>query len=1223
MKTVVRILLLTMLFAGYAAIAQQQQCVFLPATPPGVPAGGTVQVSASCGANTQYSIACSGPACPMASVDSTTGLVTMAPVIHATNYSRGCQLLPMNSLMNYRVSGLPVARMSSVWMGAIATDFHNSHLYKLGEPPRMSLNDLNNVVHAGTPLQKNHAVFSNPTQQDAMFPTPQYPYLQQGGASVDPYGCRIGGCPGPDRHHLISDDSCTEWEDYQQMPGSYNVVVTASTIAFDTDWIKQQIQTPISTQLNGVTGSAACTALNFTPGGTMAQTHLLPVLSQTPASNGHVQHVVLQNTLNIAGCGVGSVTLAFSSSNIPTANVGTMAVWSPASNDMFKGSGTDAIGSPIAASSLDPVAWVNRVANHQVDSVSGKVLSRYNALRTTLPNIDISPRDAGLSVNGSAVTFSHPWMGVSCQNAANPQCTSATDVSTYSPCEPRGWTGGCTGHVAFQGLTGQWATLNDNKYHTNDIQVVYLSQFHFQLVGVDTTNWGTQTWTPVKFTFGWLPYGQVIRLQNSFNAESWTAANCTAASAPYAAAELNAGKEFGWYNSDGTDANDAWSSGLLSSKYYPDVVVDALNCLKKLTNWEQYLEIPDLSSAQLYPNADTTVAGNQYAATNYNRVTVTATGSTGTSSMDILPIPTGLKLDPERMTIIAGGRFAAYAAVTGNVNGAYGCVLQPAVPGASVAVSGTAVTITAPATVPATGLHTAMLCTSSVDAQAQGRMTVDFAPVSSDGAVRLAMGQQAISPWVDSLGFAWLSQEVKRVFNSAYENATGSVFAALNGTWDNNAAQWANTVDAQKYAMSLSTQEDTEITSAGYAPGPATVWLYAEPGYGITAAGEDVWDCEAQGKLCAGLQVQNNTTGTWGPLSPSWIDGFVVAGNKQFAPITMQFPVVIGSDGVLNVTGRIRQLDKNGHGMSLSSMKVIPGGQQQPALTVTVQPSTVNIQQGAQAETSVTIQGSGGFSGAATPSVSGLPAGVTASFAPAAVQVPGSSVLTLTASTQAAVGTYQLQVQATGNGVVSNSVQLTLKVAQQIVQSIKLLATPAVVSLQQGLTNTAIKLVVTVSSGYSSDVALAVSNLPQGVSVSISPSTLPAPGNGTAAVTLRAGPTAKVGSYTLTAKATGAGVVPSTTTIVLNITIPGGGLTIATKKLAPGTVGKPYQQLLLATGGKQPYTWKAGTPLPAGLKLAGGLLTGTPLVAGTFKVTLVVVDSAQVSKSVILSVTIK
>src|ERR1039458_6299264 len=65
---------------------------------------------------------------------------------------------------------------------------------------------------------------------------------------------------------------------------------------------------------------------------------------------------------------------------------------------------------------------------------------------------------------------------------------------------------------------------------------------------------------------------------------------------------------------------------------------------------------------------------------------------------------------------------------------------------------------------------------------------------------------------------------------------------------------------------------------------------------------------------------------------------------------------------------------------------------------------------------------------------------------------------------------------------------------------------------------------------------------------------------------------------------------------------------------AVGTVGTAYSASLAATGGVSPFVWSA-SGLPPGIRLSTGSitsssLTGTPTLAGVYKVTLGVKDSA-------------
>src|SRR5215471_2726181 len=89
-----------------------------------------------------------------------------------------------------------------------------------------------------------------------------------------------------------------------------------------------------------------------------------------------------------------------------------------------------------------------------------------------------------------------------------------------------------------------------------------------------------------------------------------------------------------------------------------------------------------------------------------------------------------------------------------------------------------------------------------------------------------------------------------------------------------------------------------------------------------------------------------------------------------------------------------------------------------------------------------------------------------------------------------------------------------------------------------------------------------------------------------------------------------------------------GDLQIATDSgLGPGLVGAPYSQALTAGGEPGPYSWTIAPlkgSLPPGLSLSpAGIITGTPLLAGTFTFSAQVTDSsshaAQKAFSIIIS----
>ncbi len=184
-----------------------------------------------------------------------------------------------------------------------------------------------------------------------------------------------------------------------------------------------------------------------------------------------------------------------------------------------------------------------------------------------------------------------------------------------------------------------------------------------------------------------------------------------------------------------------------------------------------------------------------------------------------------------------------------------------------------------------------------------------------------------------------------------------------------------------------------------------------------------------------------------------------------------------------------------------------------PSFLLSASSTTLAMSDGSTAVTTVSTTAENGFTGKVSLAVSGLPAGVTASFGT-------TGLLTLTASATAAAGTSTITVTGTSGALVT-TLPLTLSVTSA--SGFTLSAAPASLSLPQGGSGTS---TVSTSTGVSGKVTLSLSGLPSGVTAAISASGV---------ITFSAGSSAATGASTITVTGT-SGSITKTTTIALTVT---------------------------------------------------------------------------------------
>jgi hypothetical protein len=217
---------------------------------------------------------------------------------------------------------------------------------------------------------------------------------------------------------------------------------------------------------------------------------------------------------------------------------------------------------------------------------------------------------------------------------------------------------------------------------------------------------------------------------------------------------------------------------------------------------------------------------------------------------------------------------------------------------------------------------------------------------------------------------------------------------------------------------------------------------------------------------------------------------------------------------------------------SLTTIVMTPASASQPSYTLSTNPTGLSVVQGGSGSTSVSVAPSGGFTGTVAFSVSGLPAGVTASFSPTSSAT--GSTLKLSVGSSAAVGTSVMTITGT-SGTISKTTTLSLAVTAAASPSFSISASPASASVADG-GSTSTTITVAPANGFSGSVALAASGLPSGVTAGFSPATT----TGSSTLTLAAGATAATGSATVTVTGT-SGSLTKTATIPLTVSAASSG----------------------------------------------------------------------------------
>ena len=189
-----------------------------------------------------------------------------------------------------------------------------------------------------------------------------------------------------------------------------------------------------------------------------------------------------------------------------------------------------------------------------------------------------------------------------------------------------------------------------------------------------------------------------------------------------------------------------------------------------------------------------------------------------------------------------------------------------------------------------------------------------------------------------------------------------------------------------------------------------------------------------------------------------------------------------------------------------------PAGPPAPNFTIAATPASQTVAAGAGTSYTATVTPSNGFTGVVNFSVSGLPAGASASFNPTSVTGSGSSTLSVSTSTTTPNGTYTLTITGT-SGTLVHSATATLVVTGGVQPDFTISVSPASLNVTRGNTG---RYTVTIGAvnGFTGTVSLSVAGLPSRVTGTFSPTSVT--GSGTSTLSVVVNKRASTGTRALT-----------------------------------------------------------------------------------------------------------
>lgn len=300
--------------------------------------------------------------------------------------------------------------------------------------------------------------------------------------------------------------------------------------------------------------------------------------------------------------------------------------------------------------------------------------------------------------------------------------------------------------------------------------------------------------------------------------------------------------------------------------------------------------------------------------------------------------------------------------------------------------------------------------------------------------------------------------------------------------------------------------------------------------------------------------------------------------------------------------------------------------------TFAVSPTSLSIARGGSAPVTATVTRSGGFAGAITGSVEGVPGGVT--LTPLAIPTGSNSgQVTVSVADTVTAGTYTITVRANGTGVTEKTATVALTITAANSPTLSFTLNPAALNIAVGSQDST-QATVTRGGGFADSVSFAVTGAPAGMTVT---APVVAASGTTGMVVVAVGDSVAPGNYSLTLTARGTGVDSATSTLAVTVASAADyalSLTPDTINVAPGAAGTSLIGISRSGGFADSLRFSVDTTTPAGITVTvssapiGGdsttvsVAVDSTVAAGTYPIGLTVMGTGVPTRTLTLTVVV-